>query len=112
MRLAPRQIDLSAWQSPYMLPNQRGMLVMLRITRQPIDEMTILLKLEGKLLEPWIEELQRSISGSANSIELDLSALTFADSAGIIALANLIRRGAKLTACSGYVAALLQTEKS
>jgi anti-anti-sigma regulatory factor len=86
---------------------------MLRITKQRIDETTDLLKLEGKLLEPWIEEMQCSISESARSIMLDLSALTFADSAGIQALANLIRHGAKLTACSGYVAALLlQKEKS
>ena len=85
---------------------------MLRITRQPIDETTILFKLEGKLLEPWIEEMKRSISGSVTSMKLDLSALTFADSAGIQVLGELIRDGAKLTACSGYVAALLQMEKS
>jgi anti-anti-sigma regulatory factor len=85
---------------------------MLRITRQPIDETTILFKLEGKLLEPWIEEMKRSISGSVTSMKLDLSALTFADSAGIQVLGDLIRDGAKLTDCSGYVAALLQMEKS
>lgn len=85
---------------------------MLRITRQPIDGSTILLKLEGKLLEPWIEEIQCSINDSVNSIALDLSALTFADSAGIQVLADLIRHGAKLTSCSGYVAALLQMERS
>ena len=85
---------------------------MLRIRTQPIDETTILVKLEGKLLGPWIEEIQRSIDGSVSSITLDLSDLTFADSAGIQVLADLIRHGAKLTACSGYVAALLQMEKS
>ena len=85
---------------------------MLRIIKQPIDESTILLRLEGKLLAPWIEEIQRSIHGSANTVWLDLSALTFADTEGIHVLADLIRHGAKLTACSGYVAALLQMEKS
>lgn len=85
---------------------------MLRITRQRIDEQTIFLKLEGKLLEPWIEEMQRSIDGSVSSVKLDLSALAFADPAGIQVLADLIRHGAKLTACSGYIAALLQMEKS
>jgi anti-anti-sigma regulatory factor len=88
------------------------MVAMLRITKEPIDESTILLKLEGKLLEPWIEEIERSINGSANTVKLDLSALTFADAAGIHVLADLVRHGAKLTACSGYVAALLQMEKS
>ena len=85
---------------------------MLRITKQPIDETSIVLKLEGKLLEPWIEEIQRSINGSVNTVKLDLSALAFADAAGIHALADWIRQGATLTACSGYVAALLQMEKS
>ena len=83
---------------------------MLRITKQPIDESTILLKLEGKLLEPWIEEIERSINGSVKTIKLDLSTLTFADLAGTQALADLLRRGAKLTACSGYIAALLHVE--
>ena len=84
---------------------------MLRITRQPIGESSVQLKLEGKLLEPWIEEMQRSISDSQSNIQLELSALTFADAAGIEALAKLIRAGAVLTTCSGYVAALLQAEK-
>jgi len=85
---------------------------MLRITRLPIDESTNLLKLEGTLLEPWIEEIKRSVSSSPSAIKLDLSALTFADAAGIKVLANLIRRGAMLAACSGYIAALLHVEKS
>ena len=85
---------------------------MLRITRQPIDDSTILLKLEGKLLEPWIEELQRSINGFTNTIKLDLSALTFADAAGTQVLAELIRNGATLSACSGYISALMHVEKS
>ena len=85
---------------------------MLRITRQPIDDSTILLKLEGKLLEPWIEELQRSINGFTKTIKLDLSALTFVDVAGMHVLADLIRNGAIVSACSGYISALLHVEKS
>ena len=85
---------------------------MLRITRQPIDDSTILLKLEGKLLEPWIEELQRSINGFTKTIKLDLSALTFADAAGMHVLADLIRNGATVSSCSGYISALLHVEKS
>jgi anti-anti-sigma regulatory factor len=85
---------------------------MLRITNQPIDESTILLKLEGKLLEPWIEEIKDSINGSQKTITLDLSSLTFADIAGTQLLADLIRHGAKLIACSGFIAALLHVETS
>ena len=85
---------------------------MLRITRQPIDDSTILLKLEGNLLEPWIDELHRSINGFSNTIQLDLSALTFADAAGMRVLADLIRNGAMVSSCSGYISALLHVEKS
>lgn len=93
---------------------------MLRITKhsaasQSPKDTTILLKLEGKLLEPWIEELERSIHGAPahpNALKLDLSALTFADTAGARFLLGLLRQGAMLTACSGYVAALLHVEKS
>lgn len=84
---------------------------MLRITRQLIGPSTDRLRLEGKLLEPWIEEMQRSVNDSQDSIQLDLSALTYADAAGIEALAELIRDGAVLTACSGYIAALLHVGK-
>jgi hypothetical protein len=89
-------------------------IAMLRITTQSTDESAVLLKLEGKLLGPWVEELERSINGSMrrpNALRLDLSALTFADGVGIQVLSKLIRGGAILTACSGYIAALLHVEK-
>jgi len=85
---------------------------MLRITRLGTDDATIVLKVEGKLLEPWIDELRRSIAGSSSNVRLDLSALTFADAAGAQALADLLRHGVALTACSGFIAALLHVEKS
>ncbi|MCI0638440.1 MAG: hypothetical protein L0Y72_04665 [Gemmataceae bacterium] len=73
-----------------------------------------MLKLEGKLLAPWVDELERSINGSSGrptAIKLDLGALTFADAMGIQILSKLIHGGATLTACSGYIAALLHVEK-
>ena len=85
---------------------------MLRIIRLRTDDAAIVLKLEGKLLEPWIDELRRSIDLSSSAVHLDLSALTFADAAGVQALADLLRHGVALTACSGFIAALLHVEKS
>ena len=88
---------------------------MLRITTQSAaDPSGVLLKLEGKLLDPWVEELERSINGPLsrpNEVRLDLSDLSFADSAGIQVLSRLIRGGATLVGCSGFIAALLQREK-
>ena len=87
---------------------------MLRITNLRTDDATIILKVEGKLLGPWIDELRRSLTsaGSSSTVKLDLSALTFADAAGAQALADLLRHGVAITACSGFIAALLHVEKS
>ena len=88
---------------------------MLRITTQPTDGPAPLLKLEGSLLEPWIAEVERLTVGPRNAgsgLQLDLSGLKFADAAGTKLLTELIRRGAKVVSCSGYVAAILQVEKS
>jgi hypothetical protein len=88
---------------------------MLRISTHEVSDSTILLKLEGKMLEPWVEELERcAVACLANhsGLKLDLSALVFADAAGAKALLKLIRNGASLAACSGYLAAILHVEKS
>jgi anti-anti-sigma regulatory factor len=88
---------------------------MLRITTHDTDDSTILLKLEGKLLEPWVEELKRCVNGclaERTKLKLDLSGLVFADASGAKTLLDLIDAGVSLTACSGYLAALLHVEKS
>lgn len=86
---------------------------MLRITASESGP-TAKLKLEGKLLGPWVDELNRCILGATNHqllLELDLASLSFVDESGARALVEWIGRGAKLTACSGYLAALLNLEK-
>jgi anti-anti-sigma regulatory factor len=84
---------------------------MLRITTTATGS-TTLLKLEGKLFEPWIDELQRSIQVSPDRLALDLSSLSYADAAGVHALADLIRNGATLQGTSGFISALLHVEQS
>jgi hypothetical protein len=74
-----------------------------------------LLKLEGSLLEPWIAEIERLTvdpGNAGNALQLDLLGLKFADAAGTKFLSELIRRGAKVISCSGYVAAVLHVEDS
>jgi anti-anti-sigma regulatory factor len=88
---------------------------MLKITQRRMDTQAVVVKLDGKLLQPWVDEFKASIAEAGSterSIQLDLSALTFADSVGLAALADQIRQGAKVTSCSGYIAALLLVEKS
>lgn len=82
---------------------------MLKINRIEDAEGT-LLHLQGKLLGPWVDELRRA-AGAGGRLRLDLSCLTFADSAGEDLLRALLAGGAELVSCSGFVAALLQTKE-
>ena len=83
---------------------------MLMITRSEGSDLTRTLKLEGKLLGPWIGELESACGESLVAPEricLDLCDLTFVDAAGARFLASLIRDGARVVACSGFVAEML-----
>jgi ABC-type transporter Mla MlaB component len=83
---------------------------MLIITRSEGSDLTRTLKLEGKLFEPWIGELE-SACGEARStpdrVCLDLCDLTYIDAAGARFLTSLIRDGARVIACSRFVAEML-----
>jgi anti-anti-sigma regulatory factor len=87
--------------------------VMLRITKVA-DGSGLLLKLEGKLLEPWVEELARAarrpLPEGRGHVRLDLSSVTFADEAGVRLLRELLRQGVEIAAASAFVAALLRLE--
>jgi ABC-type transporter Mla MlaB component len=86
---------------------------MLRITHAHGQESMSTLRLEGKLLGPWVEELARScdeLPCAPDCVRLDLSAVTFVDGPGVTLLLELLGRGVKLAACSGLVAELLHLE--
>ena len=87
---------------------------MLLITRSEASDLTRTLKLEGKLLAPWISELESAFAESRMTPErvyLDLCDLTFVDAAGARCLADLIRDGATVIACSGFVAEILDLNR-
>ena len=84
---------------------------MLRITNIQNEGAAPQLRLEGKLLEPWIGELHeacRVICGSTAVVTLDLAGLSFVDASGTLALRELRQRGVKLIGCSPLVAELLK----
>jgi anti-anti-sigma regulatory factor len=89
------------------------MLVMLRIT-EVADGLGLLLKLEGKLREPWVEELARAarrpLLEGHGPIRLDLASVTFADEAGVRLLRELLQQGVQVAAASGFIEALLRLE--
>jgi ABC-type transporter Mla MlaB component len=86
---------------------------MLRITHAHGHESVSTLRLEGKLLGPWVAEFARSCDEllcPPNVLRLDLSAVTFVDGPGVALLRDLLGCGVTLTACSGLVAELLHLE--
>jgi ABC-type transporter Mla MlaB component len=86
---------------------------MLRITHHHACDLESTIRLEGKLLGPWVMELARSCNEllhAPGSVRLDLSAVTFADEAGVALLRDLLGRGVTLAACSGLIAEFLHLE--
>ncbi len=87
---------------------------MLRITTTNGAQATRTLKLEGKLLGPWIGELESACRMSEvlpDCVRLDLDGLSFVDAEGARFLACLIRDGARVIACSGFVAEILDLKE-
>lgn len=85
---------------------------MLRISETAIGRQP-LVKLEGKLLSPWVSEVLtvcNRLRASPTVPLLDLAGLTFVDGTGANLLRDLIRQGFNVARCSGYVQELLQRE--
>ena len=85
---------------------------MLRITPGAAGQTPAVVKLEGKLLAPWIEELRQACRGfdSRQAMELDLTDVTYVDAAGSELLKELMRHGIKIHGCSRFVAELLHLD--
>ena len=87
---------------------------MLMITLTESSESGRSYRLEGKLVGPWVDELSRACEGPEtlpSGLRLDLSAMTFIDSAGVEFLDDLIQRGAIVVGCSGFIAEMLNLNK-
>jgi len=73
---------------------------MLKISLTNGSEVTVV-KLEGTLRQPWVEELERTwcqvtSKAPADSVVVDLSDVTFIDSQGKKLLGRMFRQGAEL----------------
>ena len=83
---------------------------MLKITRSEESERGDVLKLEGKLLGPWIDVLASAcgeVDLDPNRVKLDLGGLTYVDAEGVEFLRSLIREGTQVIACSEFVVKML-----
>lgn len=86
---------------------------MLRITRSERDA-EVWLKLEGKLMGPWVEECRLACERGASRARLthlDLSGITYVDTEGENLLRGLRDKGIQIPSCSRFVAELLKTEE-
>jgi anti-anti-sigma regulatory factor len=75
---------------------------------------SLLLKLEGKLLEPWAHELRALIPDdpeAARSTRLDLRDVSFIDAAGTQLLRELLARGVVVQSTSSFVDQVLHTSR-
>jgi hypothetical protein len=85
---------------------------MLRVTSIETDKATIL-KLEGNLSGPWVNELQQCWMGLVEKkvpVEVDLRALHFLDARGTSLLLLMERQGSRLFGSSPFVHELLHAE--
>jgi anti-anti-sigma regulatory factor len=83
----------------------------LRITQLPATEPAKSLRLEGKLVGPWLDELRQAcqmLPDSPSALALDLSGVNFVDRAGAKYLRTLLGQGAQVTNCTPFVAELLK----
>jgi anti-anti-sigma regulatory factor len=67
------------------------------------------LQLEGQLIGPWIDELERACAArSARDVALDLAHVAFVERRGVELLRSLGARGVPLLHCSAFVAEQLK----
>jgi len=86
---------------------------MLKITVSGQGSSSQIIKLEGKLLHDWIDEVRRLFLDVDDGPfpGLDLSALTFVDRDGTELLLQLLRQGVRIESCSPFVAELLGLDR-
>lgn len=82
---------------------------MLRITRVDAEEGSFV-RLEGRLVGPWVSELRSFIAAHADGAKhrLDIAGVEFVDRGGAELLIELRAAGAEIVSARPYVADLLE----
>lgn len=87
---------------------------MLRITLTENDARGTHLILEGRLVGPWVPELQAAVTAARNmgsQVQLGLAGVNFVDAAGLRLLQQLLGQGVVLNAATPFVRELLNCYK-
>ena len=80
---------------------------MLRISELENGRGKVVLKLEGRLVGPWVEELNRAYekhSERDQAVELNLADVSYVDRNGVILLQSLKVKNVRFQGCSPFVA--------
>lgn len=84
---------------------------MLRISRVESPDAATLIRLEGQVRGPWVEELRRACEqflATGNGLILDLTDVSFIDMDGVALCRRLADRKVRLLRCSPFVAEQLK----
>ncbi len=79
---------------------------MLMISEAGTANLSVTLKLEGRVVGPWVAELRQvceKLLTEGRALKLDLADVTFADASGVAALSSFKSRGVTFTSCSPFV---------
>lgn len=86
---------------------------MFRITRKPMNNVRVLLTLEGRIVSDWVQvlesECEQSLVGE-NQVYLDCSGVTYVDARGIDLLRRLLHRRVQVINCPAMILALLEND--
>ena len=79
---------------------------MLKISQAGKANNSVTLKLEGRVVGPWVGELRQvceMLMSEGRALKLDLTDVTFADADGVAVLTGFKTRGVTLKNCSPFV---------
>jgi anti-anti-sigma regulatory factor len=85
---------------------------MLKISHFQAANHTVTLKLEGRVIGPWVAELKEVCDrhlAENRPVNLDFGDVTFADGMGLALLLQLRSRGVTFTNCSPFIDEELRT---
>jgi hypothetical protein len=85
---------------------------MLKISQAGTPNHSVTLKLEGRVVGPWVEELRRicePLLAEDRALKLDMTEVSYADAEGVATLNSFKARGVKLKNCSPFVEQQVKT---
>ena len=79
---------------------------MLKISETGTPNHSVTLKLEGRVVGPWVDELCRicePLLAEERALRLDMAEVSYVDAEGVAALNDFKSRGVKLKNCSPFI---------